>query len=75
MSRVSKEAKQKMAEIAKQDISEQLEQNAEKFAALIESERPKTKKKNPKQNFEGVDESVSFKKTRKKVTKKKKENE
>ena len=34
MSRVSKEAKQKMAEIAKEDISIQLEQNAEKFATL-----------------------------------------
>ena len=35
MSRVSKEAKKKMAEIAKQDINTQLEQNAEKFAALF----------------------------------------
>jgi hypothetical protein len=61
MSRISKKAKQKMAEIAKQDISEQLEQ--------------KTKKKNPKQSAEGVDESKPFKKTRKKATKKKKENE
>ena len=34
MSRVSNEAKQKMAEIAKQDISNQLEQNAEKFEAI-----------------------------------------
>ena len=34
MSRVSVEAKQKMAEIAKQDISNQLEQNAEKFEAI-----------------------------------------
>ncbi len=34
MSRVSDEAKQKMAEIAKQDISNQLEQNAEKFEAI-----------------------------------------
>ena len=34
MSRISKEAKQKMAEIAKEDISIQLEQNAEKFATL-----------------------------------------
>ncbi len=76
MSRVSKEAKEKMAEIAKQDISEQLEQNAEKFSALIESEKPKTKKRNPKQDINGiVDESKPFKKTRKKATKKKKENE
>ena len=35
MSRVSKEAKQKMAEIAKEDISKQLEQNAEKFASIF----------------------------------------
>lgn len=35
MSRVSKEAKQKMAEIAKQDITIQLEQNAERIAASI----------------------------------------
>lgn len=34
MSRLSNEAKQKMAEIAKQDISNQLEQNAEKFEAI-----------------------------------------
>ena len=34
MSRVSKEAKQKMAEIAKEDISNQLEQNVGKFEAL-----------------------------------------
>ena len=34
MSRISKEAKQKMAEIAKEDISIQLEQNVEKFATL-----------------------------------------
>ena len=35
MSRVSKEAKKKMAEIAKQDINNQLEQNAEKFASIF----------------------------------------
>lgn len=35
MSRVSNEAKQKMAEIAREDINKQLEQNAEKFAALF----------------------------------------
>ena len=34
MSRVSNEGKKKMAEIAKQDIGIQLEQNAEKFATL-----------------------------------------
>jgi hypothetical protein len=76
MSRVSDEAKQKMAEIAKQDISVQLEQNAEKFATLIKSDKPKTKKKNPKQDIKGiVDETKPFKKTRKKATKTKKENE
>jgi hypothetical protein len=35
MSRVSKQAKQKMAEIAKQDITIQLEQNAERISASI----------------------------------------
>lgn len=34
MSRVSKEAKQKMAEIAKEDINVQIEKNVEKFATL-----------------------------------------
>ena len=38
MSRVSKEAKKKMAEIAKDDINNQLEQNADKFAALFPNE-------------------------------------
>ena len=89
MSRVSKEAKQKMAEIAKQDISDQLEKNAEKFANLIKNQpseydqrlgielvKPKTKKRNPKQDIKGiVDETKPFKKTRKKAPKKKKENE
>lgn len=45
MSRVSKQAKKKMAEIAKEDINKQLEQNAEKFATLfpneLQSELPK----------------------------------
>jgi hypothetical protein len=35
MSRVSNKAKQKMAEIAREDINKQLEQNADKFAALF----------------------------------------
>jgi len=35
MSRVSNEAKQKMAEIAKQDITNQLEKNADKFASIF----------------------------------------
>ncbi len=82
MSRVSKKAKQKMAEIAKQDISETLEETASKLMnnaineAIIESVqkelvKPKTKKKNPKQDIKGiVDESKPFKKTRKKTSKK-----
>ena len=39
MSRVSNEAKQKMAEIAKEDITKQLEQNAERFATLTDDQR------------------------------------
>jgi len=39
MSRVSKAAKQKMAQIAKQDITNRLEENAEKFAALIPEQK------------------------------------
>ena len=35
MSRVSNEAKQKMAQIAKEDITKQLEQNVEKFASIF----------------------------------------
>jgi hypothetical protein len=35
MSKVSKKAKQKMAEIAKEDITKQLEQNADKFASIF----------------------------------------
>jgi hypothetical protein len=35
MSRVSKEAKQKMADIAKQDINKQLEENSEKLASIF----------------------------------------
>ena len=40
MSRVSKQAKQKMAEIAKEDITKQLEQNAERFIEQVESKLP-----------------------------------
>ena len=40
MSRVSKQAKQKMAEIAKEDITKQLEQNAERFMEQVESKLP-----------------------------------
>jgi hypothetical protein len=39
MSRVSKEAKQKMAEIAKQDITNRLEETAEKYATLITEQK------------------------------------
>jgi hypothetical protein len=35
MSRVSNEAKQKMAQIAKEDITKQLEQNAQKFTSIF----------------------------------------
>jgi hypothetical protein len=35
MSRVSKEGKKKMAEIAKEDINKQVEQNTEKFASIF----------------------------------------
>lgn len=40
MSRVSNKAKQKMAEIAKEDITKQLEQNAERFIEQVESKLP-----------------------------------
>jgi len=40
MSRVSKQATQKMAEIAKEDITKQLEQNAERFIEQVESKLP-----------------------------------
>jgi hypothetical protein len=55
MSRVSTEGKKKMAEIAKEDINRQLEENAERFATLqpINLEEPKKPKrkynKKPKQ--------------------------
>jgi hypothetical protein len=55
MSRVSVEGKKKMAEIAKEDINKQLEENAERFAALQptnldEPKKPKRKyNKKPKQ--------------------------
>jgi len=55
MSRVSKEGKKKMAEIAKEDINRQLEENAERFATLQpinleEPNKPKRKyTKKPKQ--------------------------
>jgi hypothetical protein len=88
MSRVSKEAKEKMAEIAKQDISDTLEEKTksifpesveytdEYFKPDYSQSKSKTKKKNPKQDITGVvDDSKPFKKTRKKTTKKKKENE
>jgi hypothetical protein len=55
MSRVSAEGKKKMAEIAKEDINKQLEENAERFATLQpinldEPKKPKRKyNKKPKQ--------------------------
>jgi len=45
MSRVSKEAKQKIAEIAKEDITKQLEKNAERFIEQVESKLPDEIKK------------------------------
>ena len=63
MSRVSKEAKKKMAEIAKDDIKEQVEKHA------IEFETKPKRKSNPKQ-MDGVKTEGEFKKTRKKSTKK-----
>ena len=77
MSRVSKEAKQKMAEIAKDDISKQLEQNVEKFASIFpdvieytdeyskpdySNAKPK-RKSNPKQ-MDGIKSDEPFVKTR-----------
>jgi hypothetical protein len=55
MSRVSAEGKKKMAQIAKEDINKQLEENAERFTTLqpINLEEPKKPKrkytKKPKQ--------------------------
>ncbi len=55
MSRISNEAKQKMAEIAKSDINKQLEENAERLSTLQpitldEPKKPKRKyNKKPKQ--------------------------
>jgi hypothetical protein len=55
MSRISTEGKKKMAEIAKEDINKQLEENAERFATLqpINLDEPKKPKrkytKKPKQ--------------------------
>lgn len=73
MSRVSKEAKQKMAEIAKQDISNQLEQNADKFAALFPNEASEN---DQRVGIELVDALVKATKkptTKKKATKKSKQ--
>ena len=53
MSRVSKEAKKKMADIAKQDISNQLEKNAENFAALL-AEKTTSSSKMPKEIKEAM---------------------
>ena len=59
MSRVSNAAKQKMAEIAKEDITKQLEQNAERFIEQVESKLPDEMRKammeapmvNPKRKY------------------------
>jgi len=78
MSRVSKEGKKKMAEVAKQDISDRLDAQTKQ---MLESElgpvidqlakevlaKPK-RKSNPKQ-MNGVESEVPFVKTRKKSTK------
>ncbi len=65
MSRVSKEAKKKMAEIAKEDIKEQVEKHAIEFES-----KPKPKRKsNPKQ-MDGILIEEPFVKSRKKATKK-----
>ena len=84
MSRVSKEAKKKMAEIAKEDIKEQVEKQASIFPDSVEYtdeyfkpdySKPKKKsgkKPNPKQ-MDGVKTEGEFKKTRKKATTKTKQ--
>ena len=51
MSRVSKQAKQKMAEIAKEDITKQLEQNAERFATLTDDQRLGVEFVKPKRKY------------------------
>lgn len=79
MSRVSKSAKKKMAEIAKEDIKEQVEKQASIFPEAVEytdeyfkpdysNTKPK-RKSNPKQ-MDGIKTEGEFKKTRKKTTKK-----
>lgn len=62
MSRVSKEAKQKMAEIAKEDITKQLEQNAERFATLTND---KTESKMPDEIRKAMMEAPMVKPKRK----------
>ncbi len=69
LSRVSKEGKEKMAEIAKQDIVKTLEENASKLQSINLDEvveKPKKKSAKPK---------VTKAAPKKKATKKKKENE
>ena len=68
LSRVSKEGKEKMAEIAKQDIAKQVEVNAETIAKLQPKVETKPKKKTAKPK-------VTKAAPKKKATKKKKENE
>lgn len=75
MSRVSKEAKKKMAEIAKEDIKEKLDELSkydQRFG--IEFAQPiKTKKKSNSKQMDGVKTEGEFKKTRKKATTKTKQ--
>lgn len=68
LSRVSKEAKQKMAEIAKEDIKVKVEKQAVEFETM--PKRITKKKSNPKQ-IDGIKTEGEFKKTKKKTTKKK----
>lgn len=63
MSRISKEAKKKMAEIAKEDIKEQVEKN------VVQLEVKRKRKSNPKQ-MDGILIEEPFVKARKKTTKK-----
>jgi hypothetical protein len=80
MSRVSKEGKKKMAEIAKEDIKVTTKAKADKLASIFPNEmdsndqrlgiefiKPK-KKSNPKQ-MDGTKSDATFVKTRKKSTK------
>lgn len=81
MSRISKEAKKKMAEIAKEDIKKQVEKNTSIFPEAVEytdeyfkpeytkQKRKSVKKSNPKQ-MDGILIEEPFVKARKKTIKK-----